>query len=445
MKTPKLKLILLAAAVIRFGLLACAWDSPRRLEAPDSREYIELSDGLARDAAFGRAGEAEIFRTPGYPLFLVPSSLFGRSWWRAAIVVQVLIDVALVYLTFLLAAMLCDRRAGLWAAAFQAVATVSVVSSVRILSDGLFAFMLTLAVLLLVRHLRAEATWTLAGAAAAAGLACYVRPVGLVFCVAAVLVLVFRGLFARKGLRAAGAFAGIVIVAVCPWIVRNYLAADYLGFAGVSGEAAFKFQAPAVLAETRGVSVDRARRIMAERLEEALAGRVPSPGELARTKLALGLAVVREHPGAYLRQHARGDLAVALPAATDLLEILGVTTGQKGTLEVWSHRGTAAAVEHYFRGRTWAMLLCAPAAALLLIKYVLVLLCAGRHVRFRMAAWKWLVLGTILVMVLAPGPAGHPRFRVPVAPLLSLCAGAGLAAWRRRGAGRQTPPTITSD
>jgi len=439
-------LILLAAAAIRFGLLACAWDSPARLEEPDSREYIELSDNLARDAAFGRGGEAEIFRTPGYPFFLIPVSLFGRSWWRAAAVVQILIDVALVYLTFLLATMLCDRRAGLWAAAFQAVATVSVVSSVRILSDGLFAFMLTLAVLLLAHHLRARATWTLVGAAAAAGLACYVRPVGLVFCAVAVLVLLFRGLFARKGLRATGVFAGIVIVAVCPWIVRNYLTADHLGLSSVSAEAAFKFQAPAVLAETRGVSVDQARRIMTERLQDATAGRTLSPGQLARTKLALGLAVVREHPGAYLRQHARGNLAVALPAATDLLEVLGVTTGQQGTLEVWSHSGAAAAVRHYFRGRAWAMLLCAPLAALLLVKYVLVLLCAGRHVRYRMAAWKWLVLGTILVMVLAPGPAGHPRFRVPVAPLLSLCAGAGLAAiTRRRGARLHAPPTITSD
>ena len=81
MKSPVLQVILIAAAVVRFALLASAWNAPHRLLTPDSAGYAELSESLAEDAAFSRAGEAEVFRTPGYPVFLLLGRAFGKSWW----------------------------------------------------------------------------------------------------------------------------------------------------------------------------------------------------------------------------------------------------------------------------------------------------------------------------------------------------------------------------
>ncbi len=52
-----------------------------------------------------------------------------------------------------------------------------------------------------------------------------------------------------------------------------------------------------------------------------------------------------------------------------------------------------------------------------------------------MTAAFWLCLLLVLTAWLLPGPANHPRFRVPVEPILSAAAAIGyigLIQWRRR-------------
>jgi len=436
MRTRAFKLILILAAALRLALLASAWNATGRLTAPDTRDYVELSDNLARHAAFERDGQPEIFRTPGYPLLLAPGVLMESGWERVAAILQILLDVVLVYMVFLLGSMLCGDRAGLWAAGFQAVSAAAAVASVRILYDGLFAAVLTLTVLLLVHHLKTGARWTLLWAAVSAGLACYVRPVGQAFIAVAVVAL----LLGEKRWRRAGTFACVAAAVLAPWVARNAIVAGAGGCASVREEAAFRFQGPAVIAEVENISLDAARQTLRDRLERAVGDRDPSAGELARLKLRIGMEPVREHPGTYLAQHLRGDLAVWLPAATDVLEIAGITAGGAGTLEVWRREGIVAAVRHYFRGEMWAIWLCVPIALLLLVKLTLVLVCAARHLRLRMPAWNWLIFLTVLALTLLAGPAGHPRFRVPITPLLSVCAAAGAVMLMRGRRGPASDP-----
>jgi len=380
----------------------------------------------------------------------------------------VLLDVTLVYLTFLLAETLVSRKAGLLAAGVQAVTPVAVAAGCRVLSDSLFAFLLTAAVLLVIRHLRTSAWRSLIAAAVVTGAACYVRPVGMLFGVIVMVVLLFRerpqeGFQGRKieagaswrriafgglskPLRHAAVFVGLLGVMLLPWVLRNGLKADYWGFSSLRAEAAFRYQAPAILAKLRPMSLEDARREVHRLLPAGAHGRGHSPGELARRKLSVAQEIIRRHWWLSMSIHARGDLTVWLPGATEITEVAGITVGQKGVTKVLQGEGLAAAIRHYFHGRTWALWLCVPLVAIEAAKLLLAGAGALRHVRFRMNAACWLVLGTVLVFSLAPGPAGHPRFRVPIEPLLSLAASAGLVAlcraWRLR---RQARPTITTD
>ncbi len=419
-------IILVAAALIRLALLASAWNAPHRLTTPDSHDYIQLANSLVTSGNFGTYSDAEIFRTPGYPLFLVPSRLQLDGGWRLAAFVQIAIDVALVALTFVLASRLLDRRAAIWAAAFQAVSCVAVAASLRILSDGLFAFLLTVAILLLISHFRTGKWRPLLAAAVVVAVAAYVRPVGLAFAAVVVLVLLFRKLRFRR----AGAFAGIIVLAVAPWVVRNGLAADYWGFSSFASDSMFTYSAPAVLAQTEGITIEEGRQQMLWRLD-ARSRNAESFGEsyydiALRKKLAL--EVLAEHPGTYAAIHLRGSAIVWLPGATDIWEILGITVGQKGTLFVLHERGLWAAANHYLDGRLWALWFLLPAVMLLGVKYVLAIGVVVRRVRLRMGSTGWLILLTVLLFAFAGGPAATPRFRVPIAPLISIAAGGGLAA-----------------
>ena len=417
-----LPLILVVAAALRLGLLAAAWDDPQRFMTSDSQGYVELSDSLASDFSFQRGGNPEIFRTPGYPLFLLITVPFGRYWAQGAVVVQIACDVLLVYLTYLLGWMLWGRGAGLWAAALAAVSAVAIASSVRILTDGLFAMLGMMVVLLLVHHFRLPRWWSLIGAAALAAAACYIRPVGQLYCFAAVLVLL-----GGRRWRQAAAFGGVALLALGPWLMRNYVVADYVGLSSVAGHTAFKFHAPTVLAEVEDISAEQGQEEMKIRLMREVGAAELSAGALARSERRMGAEVLLDHSKVYMRQHARGCLAVWAPGVLDVLEILAVTGPERGTSEVLAGEGVAAGVKHYFRGRWSVLWLWAPAAVVLMVKYALVLLCAARSVRLRMDLSRWLILILVLGFALVPGVVGHPRFRVPIAPLLSVCAGAGAA------------------
>ena len=202
MKSRTLPIILLLALAVRAGLLATLWrDGQERIYAPDSQAYIQLSHSLVEQGTFERDGQVEIFRTPGYPLLLAFSVPWKDSWWRAVLVGQVILDVMLVYLTFLLGWMMLGGRAGLIAAGLLAFEPLAAAACLRILSDSAYAFLLTLAALLLVHHLRSGRMWALAAGALGLAAACYVRPAGLVMAAGAAGVMLLAG-GARRWLRA---------------------------------------------------------------------------------------------------------------------------------------------------------------------------------------------------------------------------------------------------
>jgi len=420
--------VLVLAGLLRVGLFATAWNRPDGLFKPDSNDYIELSDSLAETGNFQRDSRPEVFRTPGYPAFLLLGVPFGTHWWRVTVLVQIALDVLVVYLTYLLGWMLLGRAGGLWAALLQAICVVAIVSAVRLLSDGLFAVLLTLAVLLFVHHLRTSAWWSLTAAAAVLGAGCYVRPVGLAFAAVLLAVLIVR---ARR-LRQAGAFAALVAACVCPWVVRNGLRTGYWGFSSFATDTLYAYAAPQVLARVEGISAAQARR----RIELF---HPPRPGEtigqaVARRRRA-ALEVIMQHPVAYATTHLNGVVGFFLPAATDVLEVAGLTSGGKGTLAVLRAEGLVAAVRHYFDGNRLAMLLAAPMVLVPAAVYLGAAACFVVRFGRRSSAVAWTLLLMVAVAAVLAGPANVPRFRVPVAPLLNVCAVAGwtaLGALRKR-------------
>jgi len=427
-----LRIILLAAALLRFGLLAVAWyGGGRGMITPDSRDYFALSNSLAEDGEFRRAGRLETFRTPGYPVFLLIGRPFGSASPLTAAAAGAACDVLGVYLTFLLGRMLCGQRVGLWAAGLQAVAPLAVAYSCRILTDVPFTLLMTLSLLLLVRHFRTSSWWSLVLAAAAGGIACYFRPVGMLLGAVGVAVLLFRPLRFRR----AAAFAGVFVLTLAPWVLRNGLAGGYWGFADVGSGVVYDYHAPAVLAKVQGTDISAARRELNVRLGQRMDLRRATPGELSAAKAAVAREVLGAHRGVYARLWARGDAAVWLGGATAPAEVAGLARGQSGTLEVLQREGLAAAVRHYFRGRMWVFWLTLPLALLEAACFLLAAVGALRHVRVGAGAGVWLAVAVVVVFALAVGPSGHPRFRVPLMPLLSVSGAAGavaLAEWRRR-------------
>lgn len=434
-----LAIIMLAALALRLALLTAALENPTGVFTPDSFGYVRLGDHVRAEWEFRQfEGDLpEIFRTPGYPLFLTIGAPYGdepvrSGGWRIVLAVQVLPDVLLVGLTYLLGKWAVSRRVGLAAAAFQAVAPVAIASSCRLLSDSLYAFGLTAALLLFVRHLRGRGhSRTLMASAAVLAAACYVRPVGLAMAAILLIVLLVR----PHRLIRAGSFALVLVLALMPWLMRNFFEAGYVGFSSFAGDSAYAFSAPAVLAETEDMTFAEVQDRLAEderrHRHELIDERIEDLRELGtlrgtmahwRQRRAMGILLSR--PLTAARLHLSGCVGFWLPGATDVLEVVGVTAGGKDTLRVLRESGLWSAVKHYFGGNISAMLAALGMGLIFAVKLLLVAYWCVRCVRRRQSAVGWTLFAVVAVAALLGGVAATPRFRVPVEPLLSVAAAA---------------------
>lgn len=437
--------ILITGGLLRAALLASAWQTTNAF-TPDSWHYLALSDSVADGGRFATDSSTEVFRTPGYPLALLVRHVAawgGRddaiAGWQAVAILQIIADLLLAAMVFALGRQWFSQRVGLLAAGLYAISPLAIGSSVRMLSDTLFALLLMVCIYQLARHLRqarlavlriegaAGENWqSLVMAAVAMASGCYIRPIGLTL--AGVIVVVL--LFCRRGVVRAVLFAGVIGACVAPWVVRNALSADYAGFSSFAGESAYMFSAPRVAAAQEGISVEQARAEMDRRLSKAI-GDSPAPGQKARYRGEAARDIILKDPGTYMRIHLKGAAAFWLPGAPEVLETAGLVRPQRGTLEVLHSEGLLAAVWHYFGGSTAAIVLAAPMVLIHLLEMTgLLLLAAGglRHAMMtfaRMRAESWIMLLLAAVCALAAGPAAHPRFRVPVEPMFCIAAAAG--------------------
>jgi len=449
MKDLRLWGILAIGLALRGMLFSAAIRDERRAFTPDSWDYWNLAGDLLFAGEY-RSGEVniqpEVFRTPGYPAFLTvgrnvpdrPGFLLGS--WRASLAIQMLIDLHLVLVTFALGRELVGHGTGLLAALLYAISPLAVGASCRVLSDSLFAFLLTTAIWAVSVHFRTGQRRALLAAAGLMGLACYVRPIGLAMSAVFLAVLLFR----PRRLRRAGAFAAVAAGLIAPWVVRNAVVAEYVGFSSFAGESLYWYSAAEVVAATdRSVpSAEAARQRFLRQegwasFDPDLMGQSDAPcyldsGALARYRARRARAILLAHPGSCLGIHLKGCLAFWLPGAADVLETAGFTSGGKGTLAVLHEKGLLAAARHYFGGNTTAMWLAAGMTLVLLFRYAGVLLCVVWRFTLRLPAAAWLCLGLVAASFLLPGPAAHPRFRVPVEPILSIAAAMGWAAILRR-------------
>src|SRR5439155_26398045 len=100
-----------------------------------------------------------LLRTPVYPLVLrAIFDVFGRHY-VAVVAVNALIGTATVFLTYRLARLLLPDRYALGAALLVAIDPASIVFSNLMLTETLFAFLLTATLLLLVLGRQREQAW----------------------------------------------------------------------------------------------------------------------------------------------------------------------------------------------------------------------------------------------------------------------------------------------
>ncbi|MGH7136223.1 MAG: ArnT family glycosyltransferase, partial [Pirellulales bacterium] len=298
--------------------LAIARTGPQFRE-PDSETYLRVADEWLQTGRFAVLGKPEILRTPGYPFLLLPGIAVGRVD-LVTIALQVLLACLTVWLVYRIAMLVSSQKTALIAAWLFACEPLSVLYTSKLLGETFFTTLVTAALFLLALYVTSQSWRPLLAAAACVSAAAYVRPVAYylpVWLALSLLLVLWRQASDRRrlALHATG-FLALATALVAPWQVRNWIEAGYAGFAAISDQNLYFYEALPILAEHEGLAPAQSNRARREAGELDMAVYLRRHPEQAGWTAAAhyrylrreALRTIRAHPLAWARIHWSGML-----------------------------------------------------------------------------------------------------------------------------------------
>jgi 4-amino-4-deoxy-L-arabinose transferase-like glycosyltransferase len=401
----RLAVALAAAIATRVTVFALAVGEPSRFVTKDSVEYDTLARHFGSAYVHGHPLALSLLRPPGYPAFLAAVYGVAGHSVTTAVVVEVVLGVATVAGVYLLADRLVGPTAAFGAALALALDPVSVAMTSNLTTETLFAALWVAAALCWVRL---TPPW-LAAAGLLLGVSVLVRPL------AEYLPVLLVPLTFALTRRVAATLVLLVAFAlpVGLWTARNH---HETGVATVSTIGAHNLldyrAADALRIENGGSRADAARRLDAQLPHRS------NPAREAQAESSLAWHVLLHHPkGAVLTTAAGLGRVLFGPGRAELSRLVtGSTAGPAGLVAVEA----------------------------LLLGGLLLLAATGVVVLARARAW--LALAATLTfavydIVLAAGPEGNARLRMPASPFLAVLAGAAVSSVVARSAARTAFPS----
>jgi hypothetical protein len=458
---PRLAWPIIAAVVIRFTLLGALLfqGGSSALTENDTNSYMEPGRNLLLHGSFTADGVPDLFRTPGYALFLAITSLPGIPAAAAANVILSACSVMLVWKLAL--ALFNDDRIAISAAWLFAFEPLSVIHSVFPLSETLFTALILLTVERLTEFLRGRCLRVLFAAGLCLTAATFVRPITYYLPVALAFGL-FLVLAREPGLRWKAPV--VLLISVLPflaaWQIRNWSETGYGGFASISEVNLYSFVAADVTARVEHRDFFAARRDLGMEtgavhngsgqsyLRQTYLARHPEQfGWTQGRRLAFmhseAVQVIRAHYGVYFGSILRTLPGILFSSGAGFVDH-PLNTGSSALdarfihgdlLSLGPARWWAQFVKEYPKAYPWAI-----AGRVALIAILLGLYAFAVRGIFRCDKGNtglWLLLGTCLylIAVSAAGaaPTADARFRQPVMPAVCILAAAGIRRTKTLG------------
>ncbi len=217
-----LVVILAAGLAVRLALWHAARD--QALPNSDERDYNALALNLIHYGEYGNGpGNLLSLRPPLYPALVAGIYLLaGEENFQAVRLVQAVLSLAMVLLTYGLGRMLYSRRIALWAAGFVAFYPSFLGFNNLILTEVLFTFLLLAFCVAVVHAVQRQSPGMVALAGVALGLGALTRSVLWLFppLLAGYLLWAWRGSALRR-LSAAALAVLAFAVTLAPWTIRN--------------------------------------------------------------------------------------------------------------------------------------------------------------------------------------------------------------------------------
>ncbi len=395
---------LFAVASVRVGYTAWLSLAHQRdvtkFVRPDSLGYLQLADNLA--LFLNGADPGSRLRTPGYPLFLwIVRQLFGPSPVAWAVVQSLLPCALSLFLYVALHAVLPRplRSAAFAAALLSLLDLPSALHTLLALTETLFSFLFVAGVLIAGLGLARDKLRHSAMAAGLLGCALLVRPVLVLFpAVSGAWALLAPGL--SRGRRMAHVLVLCLgtLGTTALWTAHNAHRTGHAFFSTAGTNFAYQHCAAPTLALASNIS-DTAALAQLDAELAAQVGGAPDAFAVESAKLGLARTVFVAHPFQLLRMLTQSAVRMLVGP---------------GDFEI----------------TTWLAPIAGPARwfvlAHLAVCYLLSVL--GVWEAYKRQRWFLLalfVLPAFYLVLVSSGNQSYSRFRLPLMPLVCVCAGLG--------------------
>jgi 4-amino-4-deoxy-L-arabinose transferase-like glycosyltransferase len=438
-------LALIVAAGLRLAVVAIVADYPDRYANFDGAGYDQLAWNLVQHGQFAQGTDAPFvpdnYRTPLYPAYVaVYYWILGHQPVAVLISQALIIDVATCLLVFVIAKRLFNPTVAVVAALLFALSPISIDYASLLWSDTLFTLCLILAVWRLLVYLQTWRWREILSVAVLLGIATLVHPRSLLLPLA-IVPIILAGLFgwyghgqvrARTLLTDSAIFVAVFAMVLTPWMLRNYATFGVVNIASSVDLNLLTFNAGALEADRTGTRYVDAVAKLDQEVTTTTSDSTENQAAQAAAARQVALEKILGHPFEYLITHLKGVIPVLSPGARLSVTLYGVQPD--AARQVWSaiQEGgpdrlsqVRSLVNARLVQETWPEL---ADALFLVVTYGFGI---WGVISLRRSPWGWLLLIVVLYLVLLPGPAGAPRYRVPAVPYMVVLAAVGMASAAR--------------
>ena len=391
---------------------------------PDTDGYLTPAKSLAERGVYESTR-----RPPGFPV--LAAAVFKTGGDKRALSYTLAVISAFTVLAV--------ARAGFLYGGHKIAATSGILYALNptvlgnaplLLTDTLAGLFVALQYWFFLEFYRKKKTWGFFACVIAAGVGVLIRPINSLFILPLLFLLAFMKLEWKKKLLFSGSGTLLFFVIFFPWMLRN--AAQGAGLCVDTNTGAMYHQNGAMLlGEVTGRGYEFEKQRIRDEQEELFKDHLRFPDEKSREAYRIGKykELVKKHWFIWLRQQC--NYQILLPDLPSLLECMGVTSSDRGTMAVLKEQGIMAAVRHYF-GENWffIMLMLLPLTGTAMLTY----LGSGIYLLYALCYWKKyymeiFIFGAFVSYYLfLPGAITAPRYQIPALPALTVNCALVLAA-----------------
>ena len=241
MKTSDLSFkLIIGAILLKLFLFAfITVNAPDAKFEPDSYEYLRTTSMLKEKGTFASQDASgvihyEVWRTPGYPLFIAGLDKYMKLPLDGVVFVQVLLTILAAWIVYKTALLIDANIAFLSGMIVLYDPTISVIS-LRIMSEALYLLLMVLFFFNFTQYLKNAKIKPLLFAALTLVMATYVRPVSYYVGAMSAFFIIYANI--PKNRKAAISHALVFFVSVYSlliiWQIRNYLCCGETSFTTV--------------------------------------------------------------------------------------------------------------------------------------------------------------------------------------------------------------------